>query len=655
MAECGSPTNSFRAMSDIFRFEDFELDRSAYELRRAGQIVHLERIPLDVLCLLTARCGNLVTRQEILDQVWGRPVVGDADNGINTAVRKIRQALEDNPDNPQYLFTVPGKGYRFAKPPTPLIAIDSSTLVESAATAPPRPFASPSGTASGGAPGRSRWWLAAVAVFILVGAILLATSHRPTRGVASTGPAMLAVLPFVNMSGDPQQDYFADGMTEEVIAQLGGLDPAHLRVIARTTVMQYKGAHKNVGQIAGELGVNYILEGSVRNDAGRVRVTGQLIQASDQTHLWAGSYDGVLSDILRLQTSVANGIANKIRLTLTPQAQGRVASAPLLNADAHEAYLRGLQAFNLRTSEGISRSISEFTRSITIDGSYAPSYAALARAYSLAPIFSDGQPSETMPKARSAAERALQLDDSLAEAHATLAFVKAHYEFDWPAAQIEFRRALELNPSDAQTHLFYSNSYLSPFRRHDEAIAEIRTAVKLDPLSMPIQAFVGRTYLWARRYKEALAEFQRADQMSPNVALVAERVAHLFTYTGDYDKAIAAGTRARVLSGESAQDALAKGNELRDALASQGPKGYWQVMLRLSESPTNPPEAYDTSYGRAIILSRLGERDKAVAELEKAYAERQLAMTEIGIEPAFDGLRANAQFTDLVRRIGLSQ
>jgi TolB-like protein/DNA-binding winged helix-turn-helix (wHTH) protein/Flp pilus assembly protein TadD len=531
-------------MSDIFRFEDFELNRNAYELRRAGRIVHLERIPLDVLCLLTARCGNLVTRQEILDQVWGRPVVGDADNSINTAVRKIRQALEDNPDNPRFLFTIPGKGYRFATPQTAPIALDPDARAQPPAMAPPTLLASHRDTASTDAQGRSRLWFAAAALLILVGATVLVALHRSTRRVAHSGPAMLAVLPFVNLSDDPQQDYFVDGMTEEVIAQLGGLDPTHLHVIARTTVMQYKGVHKDVGQIATELGVNYILEGSVRNVAGRVRVTGQLIQANDQTHLWAGSYDGDLSDILRLQTAVASGIASKIRLTLTPEAQDRVSSAPLLSAEAHEAYLRGLQALNLRTNEGLSRSISEFNRSIGIDANYAPAHAALARAYSLAPIFGGGAPAETMPKARSAALRALQLDDSLAEAHATLAFVKAHYEFDWIAAEIEFRRALELNPSDAQTHLFYSNSYLSPFGRHEEAIAQMRTAVELDPLSMPIQAFVGRTYLWARRYDEALREFQKAEQMSPNVALVAERLAHLYTYTGEYER-IREGHRCR--------------------------------------------------------------------------------------------------------------
>ncbi len=350
---------------------------------------------------------------------------------------------------------------------------------------------------------------------------------------------------------------------------------------------------------------------------------------------------------------MASGIAAKIRLTLSPEMQNRVSSAPTLNANAHEAYLLGLQALNLRTNDGSGTSIAEFSRAIEIDPNYAPAYAALARAYSLSQLFRGGRPLETMPRALDAALRALQLDDSLADAHTTLAFVRAHYQYDWAAAEREFRRALELNPSDAQTHFFYSNSYLSPFARHVEAIAEMRTAVELDPLSVPIQAFMGRSYLWARRYDEALAELQKAQQMNPNSALIEERLAHLYTYTGAYDKAIEAETRARVFSGETAENASSVGASLRKALAEGGPRGYWKAVLRLSQSDNNPPESYSTSYGRAIVFARLGEHEKAIAELVTAYDERQLAMTEIAVEPAFDALRADPEFSALVNRVGL--
>lgn len=639
-------------MPDTFRFEDFELNRDAYELRCAGQVVRLERIPLDLLFLLTARRGTLVTRQEILDQIWGKQAVGDVDNNINTAVRKIRQALKENPDQPRYLITVSGKGYRFVLPQT-AAAAESAAIAASPAADSPAAIELPAHTGSVAASAKTRFGAVAAIVLVLVaGAAAVALRHS-MHVATRTRPVMLAVLPFVNFSGDPQQEYFVDGMTEEMIAQLGALNPARLGVIARTTAMQYKGTSKDVGQIAHELGVDFILEGSVRKVANRVRITGQLIQAGDQIHLWAGSYDGDTSDILKLQSAVAGGIAAKIRLTLSPDVQHRVSSAPRLNAGAHEAYLLGLQALNLRTNDGSSRSIAEFGRAIEIDPNYAPAYAALARAYSLASLFGGGEPTQTMPRALDAAKRALQLDDSLADAHATLGFIRAHFEYDWAAAAHEFQRALQLNPSDAQTHFFYSNSYLSPFARHAEAIAEMRAAVELDPLSTPIQAFVGRSYLWARRYDESLAELQKARQMYPNSALIEERLAHLYTYTGDYGRAIDAETRARVFAGESAEDASSEGAVLRKALAENGPHGYWQALLHLSESGKNPPEAYSTSYGRAIVFARLAEHEKAIAELVKAYSERELAMTEIAIEPAFDALRTDKQFSALVDRVGL--
>ena len=465
---------------------------------------------------------------------------------------------------------------------------------------------------------------------------------------------MLVVVPFVNMNDDPPQDYFADGMTEEMISQLGSLDPAHLGVIARTSAMQYKGAHKDAAQISRELGVNYLLEGSVRREGNRVRVTAQLIQSGDQTHLWADSFDRDLNDILKLQSDVARAIASKIQLTLSQQTEKRLASTPPVNAEAHEAYLQGLQAGNLRSKESSERSIAEFQRAIAIDPGYALAYAGLARTYSLAPVSGTLTSLEAMPKAREAAMRALALDDSLAEGHCALAYVKAHFEYDWPAADREFRRALELNPSYAYGHFFYSNSYLSPNGRHDEAIAEIKQAIGFDPFSSPIQSFLGRTLLWARRYDEALEQLQKSSQLFPNVAIDHERLAHLYTYLGKFEDAIAEETKARLLFGEDPKLAIRKEDELRQAFAAQGSRGYWLKLLKLSHETNNPPEAYSTTYGFAIIYSRLGDKEQAFASLEQAYGERQLAMTELAIEPAFDPLRSDPRFQSLLFRVGLS-
>jgi TolB-like protein/DNA-binding winged helix-turn-helix (wHTH) protein len=631
---------------EIIRFEDFELDGGAFELRRGGRVVRLERIPLEVLFLLAERRALLVAREEILERIWGKDVFVDADNSINTAIRKIRQALRDNPEEPRFVQTVAGKGYRFVAPVDGVLASTDARPVEATALSAPAELQT----------GWRRWrlWLALAVVFVFAGAVLL----RPAflrRSRPNAGKVMLAVLPFQNLSDDLQQDYFADGMTEEMITQLGSLDPEHLGVIARTSAMQYKTAHKDAVQIARELGVNYLLEGSIRRAGERVRVTAQLVQSSDQTHLWADSYDRELSDVLKLQSEVARAIVGKIQLALSKQAEARLAGALSVNPEAHEAYLRGLQAWNLRTKEGFERSITEFNRAINVDPKYAPAYVGLAQSYSLAPIFGVSTAAETMPEARDAANRALTMDDSLSAAHTTLAFVHAHYEFDWAASEREYRRAIELNPSDALAHFFYSNSYLSPLGRHDAAIAEMKKAGELDPLSISIQSFLGLTYFWARRYDDAFAQLQRANQMNATFALNHQRLARYYMCVGRFDEAIREETKARLLAGEDPKIVVAKEEALGKALATGGPRGYWQKLLQLSEMKENPPEAFATPYGIARIYAQLGEGEKALESLEKAYSAREISLTEIGVEPTLDPLRSSPRFRRLLRMMRLTQ
>lgn len=629
---------------EIIRFDDFELDGSAFELRRGGRVARLERIPLELLFLLVERRGQLVTRREILERIWGKDVFVDADSAINTAVRKIRLVLKDNPENPRFLHTVQAKGYRFDAQVFELSGANIPTTVP--LQLPEAPIAIRQQ--------QRRWapWIAlAAAVFLF--AAYSAQTYVSRRSKASSRKVMLVVMPFVNMNDDPHQDYFADGITEEMIAQLGSLDPAHLGVIARTSSMQYKGAHKDAAQILRELGANYLLEGSVRREGQRVRVTAQLIQAGDQTHLWAGSFDRDLNDILKLQSEVARDIAAKIQLTLSEQTEKRLAGASSLNAEVHESYLLGLQSWNLRTKDAFERAITDFNRAIAVDPNYAPAYSGLARTYMLAPVFGLSEPAETMPRARSAAIQALAIDSSLGEAHTALGFVKAHFELDWPGAQQEFLRAIELNPSDASSHFFYSNSYLSPLGRHEEAIAEMKEAVRLDPFSLPIQSFLGRTYVWARRYDEAEAQFQKANQLNANFAINHERLSHLYALTGKYEKAIEEETKARILSAEDPKSAVAVGEEMRRAYAFGGARGYWLKVLEFSRTREDPPEGYSSSSGRAVVLAELGENEKAIDSLEKAYAQHSMFMTELEIEPAFDDLKSSPRFSDLLRRIHL--
>lgn len=626
---------------ELIRFQDFELDRGAFELRRKGRAVRLERIPLELLFLLVERRGLLVGREEILERVWGRDVFVDTDNSINTAVRKIRQALGDDPDDPRFVQTVPGKGYRFT---ANVIAGDHKT-----ATFPAKPLQN---TEIPSPMRRLPKPVAALAIVFLVAVsvalFLLRQSNRPT-----SGKTMLAVLPFVNLSNDSQQEYFADGMTEEMITQLGNLDPEHLGVIARTSSMQYKRTQKRVAQIAQELGVDYLLEGSVRREGTRVRVTAQLIRASDETHLWASDFDQELRDVLRLQSDVALAISNKVELNLSEETRKRLTGAPALNPDAHEAYIRGLLAMESRTKEGMEHAIEEYQEAISREPNYAPAYAELARVYSLASVPGALSVELSMPKARDAALRAISLDDSLGEGHTMMGFIRAHYEFDWPGAEREYKRGLELSPNDPNAHLFYSNSYLSPLGRHEEAIAEMKKAIVIDPFSGPTQSFLGRTYLWARRYDEALSQFSKCAKMFPGMAINHERLAHLYTYSGKFDEAIREEINARLMSGEDPKRATKKEAELRKALKEGGPQGYWRKVLEFSRTEENPPEAYEGPYGAGIVYTRLGEKQKALDALEQALKEHALAMTEIGVEPAFDSLRGEARFQDILRGVGL--
>jgi tetratricopeptide (TPR) repeat protein len=369
--------------------------------------------------------------------------------------------------------------------------------------------------------------------------------------------------------------------------------------------------------------------------------------------LWAGSFDRDLSDVLKLQGDVASAVAGKIQLTLSQNSKSRLAKASTVNAEAYEAYLQGLQAWNLRTKDGFERAIPNFNRAVVIDPDFALAWSGLARSYMLAPIFGVSEPAEAMPRARDAAERALRINESLAEAHTVLAFVRAHFDYDWPGAEREYLRGIELNPSNAYSHFFYSNSYLSPLGRHEESIEQMKMAVALDPLSLPIQSFLGRTYLWAGRYDEAEAQFRKAGQLNANFAVNHQRLARLYAIRGKYEMAVDEEMRGRILAGQDPKSAVAEAEELRRAYAASGARAYWLKVLQLSRTQQDLPEGYSSRFGTAIVLAKLGERKKAIGSLEKASAEHSVFMTEINIEPAFTDLKSSSRFSDLLRRVHL--
>ncbi len=626
-------------MAQTAKFGPFELDADKFELRKNGEAVKMDRAPLELLFFLVERAGKLVTRDEAVNHIWGKDVFIEPDSSLYTAVRKIRRALEDDTGEPRFIQTVSRKGYRF-------IAPVEEALPES--LGPSKPEHDPVAAQ----PVRwKKYWLYASFLCLAAVALLLLIPHA--RQKSAPARIKLVVLPLENMSGDPQQEYLADGVTEEITTELGNLDPEHLGVVARTSAMHYKRSPKTMAQISGELGVSYLLEGSIRRSGHNVRITAQLIQAHDQTHLWARSYDRELSDVLNVQREIASLVARQVRLTLSHYANERLATTARVNPDAYDAYLRGLQGWNQRTRDGFLDAIASFRRATELDPNYAPAFAGLARVYSLAPIFADIPASEAAPKSLAAANRAVSLDTGLADAHSAIGFVKGHYLYDWPVAKGEFELGVEMGSNDPYTHFFYSNSYLSPFGRHDEAIAEMRRAMELDPLSRSIQSFAGKTFLWARRYQEALAQYQVANRLDANFALNHERLACLYALLGKFEDAAAEETKARVLSGEEPAAVVAEMNRVRQAVAAHGAHGYWSAELQLSEQPRQPPEGYSLPYGRAMVYAHLGQADEALANLERAYQDRETQMTELAVEPNFDALRVNPRFVELERRIGL--
>ncbi len=624
----------------LLQVGDWRVDPALDEISKEGTSVKLEPRAMRLLVCLAERAGQVVSVEQLLDEVWKDVVV--TPNSVYHAVATLRRVLGDNTKEPTYITNVLRRGYRLVAAVQRLDAAPQDLGLP----------AGLDGRADRRAP--SRTWLRSRGLWFavtLLGAVLTIAYFV----TSAPHKAMLVVLPFENLSGDASQEIFSDGMTEELITQLGSLDPDHLGVIARTSAMQYKGAHKDVVQIARELGVNYVLEGSIRGSKERIRVTAQLISSGDQTHIWAQSFDRDASDVLRLQSEVARAIADKIQLVLPQKTSARLNRSPTLDPQAHEAFLEGLDAENQRTKPAFEHAIAAFNRAIVLDPQYALAYAELARTYSLATVFGLGTSTEVMINARNAATRALQIDDSVAVAHTTLGFIYAHLDFDWPAAEREFRRGIELNPSDANAHLFYSNSLLSPLGRHDDAIAEMKIAIRLDPLSAPVDSFLGRTYLWARRYNDALAHLQESVEHFPKFVLNHVRLAHLYPYIEKFDQAIAEDKKVWLALGLDAGEAANRADAMHLALASKGPHGYWEKVLEFSQSGVNTPEAYSSSYGVALLYTRLGEYDRAIGSLELAFSQRELAMTEIAIEPAFDPLQSDARFLGLLRRVGVKR
>jgi TolB-like protein/DNA-binding winged helix-turn-helix (wHTH) protein/Tfp pilus assembly protein PilF len=634
--------------------DDFELDVCTYELRRSGRRLRLERIPTELLLLLVEQRGEIVTRDQIVERVWGKDVFLDTDNSINAAIRKIRQILKDDPEQPRFVQTVTGRGYRFIAPVIAAPVSFPPLQVVARPAAPPEGLVRTEPSADRIPPASAYRVLPALLVGILFLVIAISAywqwSRASVKPASPSGRLMLAVLPFENLTGDAAQDYFSDGMTEEMITQLGNLDPSHLGVIARTSVMHYQHSREPLGQIGRELGVQYVLEGSVRRDSHKVRITAQLIQMKDQSHLWARQYDRELSSLLALQGEIAHETADEIRIALgdnrpiTPPSSGSLSPQTY---EAYDLYLKGQYFWNKRTVDGFQRAIDYFQQALAKDPNYARAYAGIADSYALIGGYSGAPQTEFEPKARAAALRAVEVDDTLPEAHTALALIVQNYDWDWQTAEKEFRRAIELNPNYATAHQWYAE-HLMWLGRFDEALQESEKARQLDPLSLIIASDNGAILYYSRQYDRAIERFRAVREMDPNFSH-AGMIRRAYAQKGMFVDVLADIENEGRLYGESAwswsEQAYIFGRTGQLVQARQALARLEQSNLR---QPVDPALFADAYVG-------MGNKDEALAYLEKAFKLRSNRLVGLNVEPMYDPLRGDPRFQDLLRRVGLAE
>ena len=600
--------------------------------------------------MLLQRPREVITREEFRTKLWAADTFVDFDHGLNKAVNKIRDALGDSADSPRFVETVARRGYRFiadvqfldVKPSTPPDVLGSGPPAKN--TAPQNESAAHVAVSS---PVRSTflWKLCGFALALaLLGAwVIHAGSRKAADLLGENSVRSLAVLPLENLSSDTSEDYFADGMTDELITDLAQISA--LRVISRTSVMSYKVVRKPLPQIARELNVDAIVEGTVLRSGNKVRITAQLIQAHTDKHLWAQSYEADLSDTLALQNKVASAIAEQIRIKLSPQEETALKNVKVVNPGAYEAYLKGRYFWNKRSAGGLERAVEYFNTAIRIDPNYASAYAGLADSYALLGDWEYGvlAPKEAFPKAKAAAIKAIQLDDGLSEAHTSLAFCFDAFDWDWNSAEQEFKRAIALKPGYATAHQWYA-WHLMILHRDQEAIAEMKKAQDLDPLSLIISADVADVLLVSRRYEDAAKQSHKTIDMDSSFALAHYELGEALVQRHLVKEAIDEFKTAITLSGGN----IACKSNLANAYALLGRRKEAMELLDQLKDGSNGRPAPASEI--ALIYAGLGENDHAIAWLEKAYATR--FNPSILLRPVFDQLRSEPGFQDLLRRVG---
>lgn len=623
----------------LLRFGPFEFEASSGRLRRNGKAIRLQPQPAKVMALLLSRPGQLITREEFQQEVWGKDTFVDFERGLNFCIRQIRATLEDSSDQPKFVETIARRGYRF-------IADVNSSPGSSSSTPKTLPHSA----------GGNLWpfsrVLALAAPLSLVG-LLTFGALTAFRSGSSLRPAKLvsvhsiAVLPLENLSGDPSQEYFADGMTEALTTNLAKISA--LRVIARTSMMGYKNKSQSLPDIAQEFGVDAVVEGSVARSGDQVRVTAHLVEAVTQSQLWADTYDRNTRDVLTLESEIAKSIVDQIQVKLTPDERARLTIPRPVNPEAHEAYLRGRYFWGKQTCDGLNKALSYFNESVERDASFAPPQVGMAESYYKQALYDCAPAPQVIPKAKQAALKALALDEGSGEAHAALGAILFFHEWNWVAAEREFKRALDLSPNYPTAHAWYA-TLLLVLGREKEASTQLTLAHQLDPISLHTNSLLEYLLYVSRQYDKAVDLGAKTLEMYPDApAGVHMNLAEAYEKAGKSDQAMSEYMTGERLQGTDTETLAA----FRRAYEQSGIAGYHEQAFSTARAHLKPGDSLCDIYPGDYL--RMGDKQHAFQCLGELYQEHSNAIAWLTVDPVWDSVRSDARFQQLLRKVGFPQ
>jgi TolB-like protein/DNA-binding winged helix-turn-helix (wHTH) protein/Tfp pilus assembly protein PilF len=637
------------------QFDDFEVDLRTADLRKHGHRIRLQEKSFQILSLLLERAGEVVTRDELKLRLWPTDPFIHFEENLNTNLNRLRQALGDSASEQRLIRTIPRQGYRFVAPITWIEESNGGSIAghdpaelstTNGGIADPPPQVSPTDLS------RPRAVLATTFVIALVLALGALAYYRWLSHSADAGGGphrdTILVVPFEDLSGDRSQEYLSDGLTAEMITRLGAISPKQLSAIARSTALQYKGAHKAVEEMARETHADYVLEGSFQRQGDQVRITAELFRARDHGSIWTQAYERNAGDLLAIQRDVADRIAESLSLEVLTPAGRTATAANTVNPEAYDAYLKGLLEMNVGSRADMRKSIASLELASRKDAQFAPAYAALANAYNMSTAWGYVSPTEGYPKAKAAAQKALAIDNTLTDAHLANAEVLHEYDWDWAGAEQEYIRGLELNPSSAMGHVLYAN-YLTDGGRYPEAIAEVRRAQQLDPSSLMTHSMICFVHLRAREYEAGIRECKEDLELDPKFWPAHVWLAYMYMYTGRYSDSVAEFKRAFELSGNE--------SSILPTLAMvEGLEGQTEEAKKLlGEIRAGAKQAYVAPYDLADVYIGLGDKEQALAMLAKSMDAHDAELVILATAPEFDVLHEDPRFKGMIARIGFPQ